>query len=194
MRRNRKVFTAALILLLGCVLAWPFRKAEEPSAPNLESETQIETPRATNGDPIAAQSDPQVMAHMASASTQSDSAVTNNLESFDIANHPALAERVEDQAAPFSDGTPSPVVADPEPAYATSPSVNNPNLKGEWPRELVHVVANGDTLEKLAERYLHDAGRALEIFDINRDQLSNPHLLPIGVELRVPHEADRILD
>ncbi|HMO86713.1 MAG TPA: LysM peptidoglycan-binding domain-containing protein, partial [Lacipirellulaceae bacterium] len=50
----------------------------------------------------------------------------------------------------------------------------------------IHVVHNGDTLERLAERYLGDRARALEIFDLNRDVLENPHLLPIGAELRLP--------
>lgn len=53
----------------------------------------------------------------------------------------------------------------------------------------VHVVHNGDTLERLAERYLSDGARALELFDVNRDVLENPHLLPIGVELRIPGVA-----
>ena len=53
-------------------------------------------------------------------------------------------------------------------------------------RTAIHVVHNGDTLERLAERYLGDGRRALELFDLNRDVLENPHLLPIGAELRIP--------
>jgi nucleoid-associated protein YgaU len=48
------------------------------------------------------------------------------------------------------------------------------------------VIHNGDTLERIAARYLGDANRALELFDLNREVLANPHLLPIGVELRIP--------
>ncbi len=54
-----------------------------------------------------------------------------------------------------------------------------------------HVVHNGDTLERLAERYLADGARALELFDLNRDVLENPHLLPIGAELRIPASSPR---
>jgi nucleoid-associated protein YgaU len=64
----------------------------------------------------------------------------------------------------------------------------------EPPQSRVHVVHNGDTLGRLAKRYLGDEGRGLEIFDLNRDLLSNPHLLPIGAELRIPDDprsADR---
>ena len=61
-------------------------------------------------------------------------------------------------------------------------------MGNEWPEDVLHIVRNGDTLESLADRYLDDSGRAMEIFDLNRDQLSNPHLLPIGVELRIPSQ------
>lgn len=49
-----------------------------------------------------------------------------------------------------------------------------------------HVVIDGDTLARLAGRYLDDAQRAPEIYRLNCDVLSNPDLLPIGVELRIP--------
>jgi nucleoid-associated protein YgaU len=49
-----------------------------------------------------------------------------------------------------------------------------------------HVVHAGDSLESLAERYLGDEARALELFDLNRGVLENPHLLPIGAELTIP--------
>jgi nucleoid-associated protein YgaU len=51
---------------------------------------------------------------------------------------------------------------------------------------LVHVIHEGDSLDRLAKRYLGDEARALEIFDLNRDILDNPHVLRIGVELRIP--------
>jgi len=50
----------------------------------------------------------------------------------------------------------------------------------------IHKVAENDTLELLAERYLGSADRAMEILDLNRDVLSAPDALPIGVELRIP--------
>lgn len=52
--------------------------------------------------------------------------------------------------------------------------------------ERTHIVVDGDSLPKLAERYLDDRRRAWEIFAINRDVLSNPQLLPIGVVLKLP--------
>lgn len=49
-----------------------------------------------------------------------------------------------------------------------------------------HVVADGDSLAKLAERYLGDAHRARDIYEANREAITSPDLLPIGVELRIP--------
>ena len=83
---------------------------------------------------------------------------------------------------------------DSRPAYATGQKSSTGESETKKPRQILHIVRGTDTLEKLAERYLGDAGRALEIFDLNSDQLSNPHLLPIGAELRIPVEAGRSLD
>lgn len=52
-----------------------------------------------------------------------------------------------------------------------------------------HVVADGDSLPRIAERYLGDASRAREIYELNRDSLMNPDLLPIGEKLRIPQRA-----
>jgi LysM domain len=49
-----------------------------------------------------------------------------------------------------------------------------------------HVVNDGDTLAKLAARYLGSSDRYGEIFAANRRVLSTPDLLPIGVELTIP--------
>ncbi len=49
-----------------------------------------------------------------------------------------------------------------------------------------HTIVDGDTLQSLAERYLGSAARSQELFEANRTVLSNPKLLPIGVELKIP--------
>jgi nucleoid-associated protein YgaU len=50
----------------------------------------------------------------------------------------------------------------------------------------MHRVVDGDSLPKLAERYLGDERRAGEILEANRDILVHPDLLPLGVRLRIP--------
>ncbi len=205
MTRKRKLLTAGFILTLGFILAWPFRKSDGTMVDvRLPSDKPVEILRASNGDPIASSmspsanhptAPPQVLAHTASTGEQKDNPkLANGLESFDLANHPALTNRDSNQATDATLPTPETSANETRPAYATVAESVPTNPQPEWRPELIHIVANGDTLEKLAERYLNDAGRALEIFDLNRDQLSNPHLLPIGVELRVPADPDRILD
>jgi len=55
----------------------------------------------------------------------------------------------------------------------------------------VHKIVDGDTLGDLAARYLGSANRALEIFEANRDLLTDPELLPIGVELKIPARGEK---
>jgi nucleoid-associated protein YgaU len=204
--RGRKLFTVGAILAIGLILAWPFRK----EGTHIEQVPPVASPptdvlRASNGDPIAALQDESPNAVMLAAPTQAlaqtvGTSLTETIEkapgplgSFDIANHPAL---VQAAGVPIADSVTLPSNTLPptaEPTYSSIQKTPSVSIQ-DWPAELVHVVANGDTLEKLAKRYLNDAGRALEIFDLNRDQLSNPHLLPIGVELRVPQNPNRIID
>lgn len=49
-----------------------------------------------------------------------------------------------------------------------------------------HRIVDGDTLAALAQRYLGSAEDAQRLFDANRDVLSDPRLLPIGAELKIP--------
>jgi nucleoid-associated protein YgaU len=50
----------------------------------------------------------------------------------------------------------------------------------------LHKVRDGDTLSSLARHYLGSSKRFLEIYEANRELLSNPDLLPIGAELKIP--------
>jgi len=50
----------------------------------------------------------------------------------------------------------------------------------------VHTVASGDTLSKLAKVYLGDPGRYMEIFNANKETLSNPDLIKVGQKLNIP--------
>jgi nucleoid-associated protein YgaU len=50
-------------------------------------------------------------------------------------------------------------------------------------------VRSGDTLTSIAERALGDAGRWTELYRANRDQLSDPDELPVGLSLRLPQRS-----
>ncbi len=49
-----------------------------------------------------------------------------------------------------------------------------------------HVVAQGDTLYKIAQRYYGNGAKWPEILEANRDQLKNENAVRPGMELRIP--------
>lgn len=53
-------------------------------------------------------------------------------------------------------------------------------------QQRTHRIVDGDTLPDLAQRYLGDRSRALEIFEVNRHILPSPEILPIGQEITIP--------
>ena len=59
----------------------------------------------------------------------------------------------------------------------------------EVPEPRTHIVVDGDSLERLASRYLSDPQRSREIYELNREVLSAPDLLPIGAELKIPERV-----
>jgi nucleoid-associated protein YgaU len=75
----------------------------------------------------------------------------------------------------------------------------------EWPNEVVadikatgtgaaaaqstYTVKAGDTLSKIAKELLGDANAYHEIFDANRDQLSDPNKIQPGQVLKIPSHA-----
>jgi nucleoid-associated protein YgaU len=49
-----------------------------------------------------------------------------------------------------------------------------------------HTIIDGDSLDKLAARFLGDPRLGDEIYQLNRDVLKSPELLPIGVDIELP--------
>lgn len=90
-----------------------------------------------------------------------------------------------------SDAWAAPAVAA-SPAWQAEPSSQLTPLTppGEWEEPQsparTHIVTDGDSLPRLAERYLGDRGRSTEIYELNREQLTHPELLPLGLELKLP--------
>jgi nucleoid-associated protein YgaU len=52
--------------------------------------------------------------------------------------------------------------------------------------EKTHTVVRGDTLWAISARYLGSGARFNEIFNLNRNIISNPNLIHIGWVLRIP--------
>ena len=75
----------------------------------------------------------------------------------------------------------------------------------EWPSEIVadikataapgsaasgtttYTVKAGDTLSKIAKEHLGNANAYMEIFNLNKDQLSDPDEIKPGQVLKIPH-------
>ena len=173
--RRRKLFAAGVVLAIGFGLAWPLRRTE-PLVPMLGQ--LASAPVVTQALTKAVDLDRQ-----GSESTPLATGV-------DASNLPAASGR-----DPFADA-PSPVISAAAPVYSTiSAGPNNTAPLGRLtPAEQIHVVHQGDSLDRLAKRYLGDEARALEIFDLNREVLENPHLLPIGAELRLPSVGSSVDD
>ena len=55
------------------------------------------------------------------------------------------------------------------------------------PPPRIYVVKPGDTLGSIAARFLGDARHWRIIFDANRDKISNPNLIAVGMELVIPN-------
>lgn len=57
---------------------------------------------------------------------------------------------------------------------------------GEPPSVSSYVVVKGDSLWKIAKKLLGDGGRWQELYNLNRDKISNPNLIYPGQVLTIP--------
>lgn len=59
------------------------------------------------------------------------------------------------------------------------------------PRVTEYVVQSGDTLSGIAQELLGDSSRADEIYRLNRDVMTSPDELRLGITLKIPQEPGR---
>lgn len=166
----------------------PAKFAAEPSMPLLESRLEL---RAALKDET-----PRALPEMARPSPQNP---PGEVEAIASASPPAAPdESAANHVWPAGYTTAGPVPS----SSPTMPAPAEPPLAAPraatqfgpppWPTGDVrpprtHVVIDGDSLAKLAGRYLDDPRRSDELFALNRAVLSDPELLPIGVELKIPN-------
>lgn len=170
--RKPKLIAAAAVLTVGVCAAWPWKLGDTVPA----SVLPIATPTS------AFEAVPTPASQPAPPAAPAITATT-------------LGMAASPPGGLISTGSPAP-----SPATAAAPPVTAPDLSAPAnmasmappiePPHRTHVVHEGDSLERLAERYLGDAGRAIEIFDLNREALANPHLLTLGTELKIPEVSD----
>ncbi len=73
--------------------------------------------------------------------------------------------------------------------WATVPAAPSPAAPAPQPGG-TYTVQSGDTLAKIAQETLGDGNRWREIFELNRDQISDPSLIRPGQSLRLPGGAN----
>jgi nucleoid-associated protein YgaU len=64
-----------------------------------------------------------------------------------------------------------------------------PRTQDESPR--THTVQAGDTLSAIAKKYYGNANDYMEIYNANRDQLSDPNKISPGQVLKIPQHAHK---
>ena len=58
-------------------------------------------------------------------------------------------------------------------------------------RDMTYTVKPGDTLSKIAKEHLGNANAYMDIFNANRDQLSDPDKIKPGQVLKLPQHASK---
>jgi nucleoid-associated protein YgaU len=62
-----------------------------------------------------------------------------------------------------------------------------PPAKAAAPEYKTYTVKAGDTLSKIAKEFLGNANAYVKIFEINKDQLSDPNMIKVGQILKIPN-------
>ena len=76
------------------------------------------------------------------------------------------------------------------PPVAHTESKKEPRPRQATVAERVYVVRAGDTLSAVAAKYLGSRSRYDEIYEANRDQLTSPDALAVGMRLQIPSKND----
>jgi LysM domain len=157
---------------------------------------ELDSPRARlrNEAPRAVGVDPQSPAAIRRAASEN----VNIAEPYKIADNDAASLWSAPQLlnTGYNEYTPSPPSALPA-SYAAPANARTENAVSPppWPvpeetaESRTHLVVDGDSLERLASRYLSDPRRSREIYELNRAVLAAPDLLPIGAELKIPERV-----
>ena len=51
----------------------------------------------------------------------------------------------------------------------------------------IHIVESGENLSKISKHYFKDANKYMNIFNANKDQLTNPDMIKVGQQLKIPN-------
>lgn len=182
MHRDLKLGLALAFLLIGATTAFFFRSETDPAAglPQLQNPERLDVEIAGR-DVIPYLGDPE--ADKPAVSPWTKPAFLGG-SSAPIRRTSVIPDPIrillDEEAESFEAGPNLP----PQPSDVQAEAMEEPPAPAEG--DLVHVVQSGDTLSGLAARYLGSITRFNEIYDLNRDRLSGPNDLKVGMELRIP--------
>jgi nucleoid-associated protein YgaU len=172
MDRKVRIAVAAGVLLSGALGAMFFRRGDTPqSSPTLSTGEHHSLRRETTDGQRRAGESP-ASAPAATSHQAAKPVAPTYLAPQGPAQPPFMAREFPGFGAVDGSQPPPPLPAQ---AGETATSAAQ-----------THRIVDGDSLEKLAQRYLGAADRAGELYEANRETLSNPGVLPIGKELRIP--------
>lgn len=193
MQRDLKVGLSLGVLVLGVVGALLFRKeqasetpkptlksarkideriAERPRTPYMTGDVEFEQDDSTNPDSKDEQAAEGRPAHTVPPDWLNEDedpfqVTRNNQGRFDFRHGADIDDTSIKPVRPNSSATPR----------------ESANIQ---PGVQTHVIQSGDSLSLLAERYLGSQGRFQEIYDANRDVLTDANRLPLGATIVIP--------
>lgn len=198
--RAKRILIVAVVLVAGLIAAWPFRQDAPASfhASPAPLPLELTLRRQEVALSVSAPSDQSPATGLEAATSKSSppadkSAAAKAAEDrlrlehltpppeLPVAFHasstltPSEDERHGEGAANNASG----------PDLATNPGPTREGIVGV-PRPKVHYLRDGDTLEALAERFLGNRERAVEIYEANRGTILRPDLLPVGKAITIP--------
>jgi nucleoid-associated protein YgaU len=177
--RGAKIALASGIVLSGLVGAALFRKPPSPATPR-------EPPTAPFDRPIApvAGEDPPAAARLLGRVDPVRAVETAAPPAAGRTPAAALNDSFAERHSAVESGPPS--SARKQAVYSKAQADELASAEPAPGSGQLHKVRDGDTLSSLARHYLGSSKRFLEIYEANRELLSNPDLLPIGAELKIP--------
>jgi hypothetical protein len=193
MNGGSKIVVAGLIMIGGVVAALPFQRVPEPAGkkiPPSKPDIELRSHDIVHQQRVGSGTTPALSLYEEGEESKGNNGTVASfhpprlvpLPSMDPTYKPLID--IEWQAEPQAAQTRKvdlPVLPQPD------RHVNTDEDSEDAARDLrQHEIVDGDSLESIAQRYLDDSTRALEVFNWNLEVLSDPQLLPIGKKLRIP--------
>lgn len=201
MHQDQRIGLALAVLLIGAAGAFCFRNDPKPASPSLRLKTARELDARIAEKSIGPYLQNQderdgLVAKNVSTPTGSDAGQLPQLDTPDfLGPEQSSSDNLKRGSDTIQELAPIPIPdnIDRPGTQATGESV----AKSSGP-EKRHVVQKGETLSSIAARELGSSVRFQEIFEANRDQLSDADAVRVGMSLRIPDRnvkpRDRLAD